>query len=141
MKLIGSRDGLHTIIGRLFDDGTVAPLAEATEFYADPEHWLGAGAVLASGQRNRTDIDEVPAVRPAARVPVTMISCGAAPFWSGAAPSGAAGDGVGGGAGWAATAGLTHTSASIETAEASIRRCRADRSLRLGTFFSLFLAP
>jgi 2,4-diketo-3-deoxy-L-fuconate hydrolase len=68
VKLIGSRDGLHTIIGRLFDDGTVAPLAEATEFYADPEHWLGAGAILASGQRNRTDIDEVPAVWPGARV-------------------------------------------------------------------------
>jgi hypothetical protein len=32
VNLVGIRDGLRTHIGRLFDDGTVAPLAEATEF-------------------------------------------------------------------------------------------------------------
>ena len=43
MKLVGIRDGLRTVIGRQFDDGTVAPLAEATEFYADLPHWTRRG--------------------------------------------------------------------------------------------------
>jgi len=29
MKLVGIRDGLRTVVGRQFDDGRVAPLAEA----------------------------------------------------------------------------------------------------------------
>ena len=68
MKLVGIRDGLRTVVGRLFDDGTVAPLAEATEFYADLERWTARTAVLQGGDRSRDEITEVPAVPPAARV-------------------------------------------------------------------------
>ena len=67
MKLVGIRDGLRTVIGRQFDDGMVAPLAEATEFYADLPHWTAAAAALQSGERSRDGIDEAPAVPPAAR--------------------------------------------------------------------------
>lgn len=68
MKLVGIRDGLWTVVGRLFDDGTVAPLAEATEFYADLERWKARAAALQGGERCRDEITEVPAVPPAARV-------------------------------------------------------------------------
>lgn len=68
VKLIGIRDGLWTVVGRLFDDGTVADLAEATEFYADLDHWMARASALPGGRRRREEIDEVPAVPPAARV-------------------------------------------------------------------------
>ena len=68
MKLVGIRDGLRTVIGRRFDDGMVAPLAEATEFYADLPRWTAVAADLHSGERSRDGIDEAPAVPPAARV-------------------------------------------------------------------------
>jgi 2-keto-4-pentenoate hydratase/2-oxohepta-3-ene-1,7-dioic acid hydratase in catechol pathway len=68
MKFIGIADGLHTIIARAFDDGSVAELAEATEFYADLAQWTAKAAELSTGSRSRAEISEVPAVRPAARV-------------------------------------------------------------------------
>ena len=46
MKLVGIRDGLRTVIGRQFDDGIVAPLAEVTDFYADLAAWTAAAAAL-----------------------------------------------------------------------------------------------
>ena len=68
MKLIGIRDGPRTTVGRLFADGTVAPLAEATEFYADLDRWRPRAAACTGGDRRRDEIAEVPAVPPAARV-------------------------------------------------------------------------
>jgi 2,4-didehydro-3-deoxy-L-rhamnonate hydrolase len=67
VKLIGVRAGLHTTIGRLLDGGTVAELAEATEFYADLDRWL-ARAAEADGGRPRDEVEEVAAVPPSARV-------------------------------------------------------------------------
>ena len=64
MKLVGIRDGLRTVVGRQFDDGTVAPLADATEFYAALQRWTAAAAALQSGERFRDGIDEAPAVPP-----------------------------------------------------------------------------
>ena len=68
MKLVGIRDGPRTVVGRLFADGTVAPLAEATEFYADLDRWRPRAAGLQGSERPRDGIAEVPAVPPAARV-------------------------------------------------------------------------
>ncbi len=68
MRLIGIRDGLHTVVGRLFDDGTVSELTGATEFYADLDRWTALAADLTGGGRKRAEVDEVPAVCPAARV-------------------------------------------------------------------------
>jgi 2,4-diketo-3-deoxy-L-fuconate hydrolase len=68
VKLIGIRDGPRTTIGRLFDDGTVAPLAEATEFYAELDRWTAAAERLTSGDLRRDEVEEAPAVPPAARV-------------------------------------------------------------------------
>jgi len=68
MRFIGIRQGLQTVIGRLFGDGTVAEVAEATEFYADLDGWLPQAAALAGGRWHRRDIDEGPAVPPGARV-------------------------------------------------------------------------
>jgi 2,4-didehydro-3-deoxy-L-rhamnonate hydrolase len=68
VRLIGIRNDLRTTIGRLFDDGTVAPLAEATEFYADLNRWTASAAALAGGNLRRDEIEEAPAVPPAARV-------------------------------------------------------------------------
>jgi len=68
VKLIGIRDGLRTTIGRLFDDDTVAPLAEATEFFADLDRWAASAAALTGGDLRRDEIAEAPAIPPAARV-------------------------------------------------------------------------
>jgi len=68
VKLVGIRDGLRTVVGRLFDDHTVAPLAEVTEFYADLDRWVTRAAALGGGERSRFEIAETPAVPPAARV-------------------------------------------------------------------------
>ena len=64
MKLIGVRDGIRTVVGRLFPDDTVAELAEATEFYSDLPHWMGK-ASEADHRRPQATIDsveQVPAV-------------------------------------------------------------------------------
>jgi 2,4-diketo-3-deoxy-L-fuconate hydrolase len=71
LKLIGIRDGLHTVIGRLFDDGTVAELAEATEFYADVDDWTARARDVpesGGGRPSFAGIKEAPAVPPSARV-------------------------------------------------------------------------
>jgi 2,4-diketo-3-deoxy-L-fuconate hydrolase len=71
LKLIGIRDGLHTVIGRLFDDGTVAELAEATEFYADIDDWTARARDVpesGGGRPSFAGIKEAPAVPPSARV-------------------------------------------------------------------------
>jgi 2-keto-4-pentenoate hydratase/2-oxohepta-3-ene-1,7-dioic acid hydratase in catechol pathway len=68
VKLVGIREGLRTVVGRLFDDHTVAPLAEVTEFYADLDRWVTRAAALGGGERSRSEIAETPAVPPAARV-------------------------------------------------------------------------
>src|SRR3954465_14796201 len=47
------RQGLLTVVCRLFDDGTVAEVAEATEFYADLDGWLAQAGALAGGRRDR----------------------------------------------------------------------------------------
>jgi len=62
------RQGRQTVIGRLFDDGTVAEVAEATEFYADLRGRLAQAESLPGGRSHRSAIDEVPAVPASARV-------------------------------------------------------------------------
>jgi 2,4-didehydro-3-deoxy-L-rhamnonate hydrolase len=68
LKLIGSRSGICTVVGRLFDDGTITELAEASEFYADLDRWMDEAASRTGGQRHRDEIDEAPAVPPSARI-------------------------------------------------------------------------
>jgi 2,4-didehydro-3-deoxy-L-rhamnonate hydrolase len=68
MRLIGIRDGLRTVIGRVFDDSTVAQVVEATEFYVDVDRWVAHAAALPGGQSDRGAVEEVPAVPAAARV-------------------------------------------------------------------------
>ena len=68
MKFIGVANGLHTTIARIFDDGTVAELTEATEFYADLDGWTAEAAKMSTGTRPSAETTVVPAVRPAARV-------------------------------------------------------------------------
>jgi 2,4-didehydro-3-deoxy-L-rhamnonate hydrolase len=68
MRLVGVRDGKRTVIGRLFDDSTVAGLAEVTEFYTNLDRWVARAATLPGGQADRAAVDEVPAVPAAARV-------------------------------------------------------------------------
>jgi 2,4-didehydro-3-deoxy-L-rhamnonate hydrolase len=68
MRFIGVRHGLHTAIARLFDDSTVAEVAEATEFYADLDRWIAHASTLSGGQTPRDAVQEVPAVPAAARV-------------------------------------------------------------------------
>src|SRR4051794_17960516 len=68
VRFVTMRQGLLTVVCRLFDDGTVAEVAEATEFYADLDGWLAQPGALAAGRRERRAIEEVPAVPPAARV-------------------------------------------------------------------------
>jgi 2,4-diketo-3-deoxy-L-fuconate hydrolase len=68
MRLTGVRNGLRTTICRLFPDGTVTELAEATEFYADLPRWTAVAATASGGDRRPEAGEEVPAVPPAARV-------------------------------------------------------------------------
>jgi 2,4-diketo-3-deoxy-L-fuconate hydrolase len=68
MRFIGVRRGLHTVIARLFDDSTVAEVAEATEFYADLDRWVEHSATLSGGQSPRAEVQEAPAVPAGARV-------------------------------------------------------------------------
>lgn len=68
MRFVGMREGLQTVIGRLFEDGTVAEVAEAAEFYADLPGWLAQAATTPGGRWDRRSIEEVPAVPSAARV-------------------------------------------------------------------------
>jgi 2-keto-4-pentenoate hydratase/2-oxohepta-3-ene-1,7-dioic acid hydratase in catechol pathway len=68
VRFIGIRDGRRTVIGRVFDDSTVAEVAEATEFYAEPDRWVAHAATLPAGHSDRSAVEEVPAVPAAARV-------------------------------------------------------------------------
>ena len=68
MRFIGVRDGRPVRVARLFDDGTVADVAEVTDFYADLPAALAAAAALTGGDRARAEIVEAPAVPPSARV-------------------------------------------------------------------------
>jgi len=68
VRFIGIRQGGQTVIGRLFPDGTVAEVAEATEFYADLPGWLLQAESLPGGRGYRSAVEEVPAVPPSARV-------------------------------------------------------------------------
>ena len=68
MKLIGIRDGRTVTVARLFEDGTVAPVAEVADFYADVDASLAAARALSGGSVARAAVVEVPAVPPAARV-------------------------------------------------------------------------
>jgi 2,4-diketo-3-deoxy-L-fuconate hydrolase len=62
------RHGAQTLIGRLFDDDTVAEVADAVEFYADLEASIAEAQALPGGRLHRSAIDEAPAVPGAARV-------------------------------------------------------------------------
>jgi 2-keto-4-pentenoate hydratase/2-oxohepta-3-ene-1,7-dioic acid hydratase in catechol pathway len=62
------RRGAQTLIGRLFDDDTVAEVAEAAEFYADLESSLAEAESLPGGRSYRNAIEEMPAVPGSARV-------------------------------------------------------------------------
>jgi 2,4-diketo-3-deoxy-L-fuconate hydrolase len=68
VKFIGIRDGRYTVIGRVFDDSTVAEVAEATEFYAELDRWVAHATTLPGGHSHRSAVDEVPAVPATARV-------------------------------------------------------------------------
>lgn len=68
MRFVGMRQGLQTVIARVFDDDTVTEVTEATEFYADLDGWLAHAGDLPGGRWNRSEVDEMPAVPPAARV-------------------------------------------------------------------------
>jgi 2,4-didehydro-3-deoxy-L-rhamnonate hydrolase len=68
VRFVGLRRAGQTVIGRVFGDGTVAEVAEATEFYADLEAWLSHARSLPGGRWERKQSDEVPAVPAAARV-------------------------------------------------------------------------
>ena len=68
MKLIGIRDGRTVTVARLFEDDTVAPVAEVVDFYADLDVSLAAAGALTRGSIARSAVVEVPAVPPAARV-------------------------------------------------------------------------
>ena len=62
------RDGRTVTMARLFDDETVAPVADITDFYGDLAASTAAAGALSGGSVARDDIVEVPAVPPAARV-------------------------------------------------------------------------
>lgn len=68
MRFIGFRDGRQVTIGRLFDDGSVAALAEVGEFYAELPRWSAEAAAATEGSVGRAELVEVPAVPPGARV-------------------------------------------------------------------------
>ncbi|WP_420123758.1 fumarylacetoacetate hydrolase family protein [Nakamurella sp.] len=68
MRFVGVRDGRTVTVARLFADGTLAPVAEVTDFYADPAGSLAAAAALTGGSVARAAVVEAPAVPPAARV-------------------------------------------------------------------------
>src|SRR5215210_1941418 len=68
VRFVGMQRAGQTVIGRLFGDGTVAEVAEATSFYADLEGWLSHARSLPGGRWERRQSDEVPAVPAAARI-------------------------------------------------------------------------
>lgn len=68
MRLIGVREGRTVTVARLFEDRTVAPVAEVGDFYADLSASAAAARALDRGTLTRADVVEVPAVPPAARV-------------------------------------------------------------------------
>lgn len=68
MRFIGVRDGRPVRMARLFEDGTIADVAEVGDFYADLPAALAAAAALTGGDRPRAEVLEAPAVPPSARV-------------------------------------------------------------------------
>ena len=68
MRFTGVRDGRTVTVARLFEDGTLAPVAEVDDFYADLTGSLAAAAALTGGSRARAEVVEAPAVPRAARV-------------------------------------------------------------------------
>jgi 2-keto-4-pentenoate hydratase/2-oxohepta-3-ene-1,7-dioic acid hydratase in catechol pathway len=68
MKFTAVRDGRTVSVARLFEDETLTPVAEVTDFYADPAASVAAAQALAGGSVPRGEVVEVPAVPPAARV-------------------------------------------------------------------------
>ncbi|HEY5878034.1 MAG TPA: fumarylacetoacetate hydrolase family protein [Nakamurella sp.] len=68
MKFVGMRDGRAVTVARLFEDGSVAPVAEVGDFYADLDAALAAAAALTAGDRARAGIVEAAAVPASARV-------------------------------------------------------------------------
>ena len=68
MKFVGVQDGRQVRVARLFEDGRVAPVADAADFYADLDAALAAAATLTGGDQARAEIAEAPAVPPGARV-------------------------------------------------------------------------
>jgi 2-keto-4-pentenoate hydratase/2-oxohepta-3-ene-1,7-dioic acid hydratase in catechol pathway len=67
MKLIGLRQGRQTLIGVVIGD-RVAPVAEASAFYADLAPNLAMARAAKSGTMPLAGVDERPAVTPSARV-------------------------------------------------------------------------
>lgn len=68
MRFVGVLDGRTVSVARLFEDETVAPVAEVGDFYLDLAASSSAAAALGGGSLSRGEIDEVPAVPPGARV-------------------------------------------------------------------------
>lgn len=68
MRFVGIRDGRTVSVARLFEDETVAPVAEIGDFYADLAASSASAGGLAGGTTARADVVEVPAVPPGARV-------------------------------------------------------------------------
>lgn len=65
MRLIGYADGCSTVIARLLDADTVAPIAPAEQFWADPFAW---GEEPGGAPKPVHDLRIVPPVLPSARV-------------------------------------------------------------------------
>ena len=68
MRFIGIRDGRTVTVARLFEDDTVATVAEVGDFYADVAGSLAAAGALTGGDRARSAVNEAPAVPSSARV-------------------------------------------------------------------------
>ena len=68
MRFIGVRDGRTVSVARLFEDESVATVAEVSDFYANLAGSSTAAGALERGTLARADVVEVPAVPPAARV-------------------------------------------------------------------------
>lgn len=68
MRFTGVRNARTVTVARLFEDQTLAPVADVRDFYDDLAGSLVAAAALAGGSLDRASVVEVPAVPPAARV-------------------------------------------------------------------------
>jgi 2,4-didehydro-3-deoxy-L-rhamnonate hydrolase len=68
MRLIGYRSGTRDVVGVLFDDDRVSQITDIDDFYRDLPTWTAYAQRLRAGAVPRTDLAEIPAIRPSARI-------------------------------------------------------------------------